>query len=175
MLQRLALAVVFLPDADLYLLDEATNNLDAEGLARFREQVLAVLERGASVILSTHILTEAENLAHTIAIVSNGRIVMEKRREKFAEDVSHSRKMWITMENLSPKFQEIALQMGAENAILNCDTITVECSEQNRIPILNALAQHGAVIKEFGLYEPSIEEIYRQVLGDQGTTDRAEP
>jgi len=173
MLQRLALAAVFLPEADLYILDEATTNLDAEGLTRFREQTRAVLERGASAILSTHILREVENLAHTIAIVSGGRVVVEKRIEKFVEDVSHSRKMWITMENLSEKFQRIAVEMGAEKTVLNCDTITVECGEEQRIPILNALANNGAIIKEFGLHEPSLEDMYKQVLGNQiGKSDK---
>lgn len=169
MLQRLALAVVFLPMADLYLLDEATNNLDSEGHTRFREQVGVVLERGASVILSTHVLGEAENLAHRIAIVSGGRIILERRIEDFVAELTRSRKMWITMENLSKPFLEIALQVGAEKAVLNCDTMIVECGEQHRIPILNALAQHGAVIKEFGLHEPSLEDMYKQVLGNQRT------
>lgn len=165
MLQRLALAVVFLPEADLYILDEATNNLDSEGLTRFREQALAVMDRGASIILSTHLLKEVENLAHKIAIVSKGRIVLVERIEQFIEDVSQTRKMWITMDNLSDRFRSLALAMGANEAILNCNTMTVDCGEDDRIPILSALAQDGAVIKQFGLYEPSLEDVYQQVLG----------
>ncbi len=169
MLQRLALAVVFLPDADLYILDEATNNLDSEGHTRFREQVSHVLARGAVVLMSTHILREVENLAHTIAIVSGGRIVAQQRKESFVENMNRSRKMWVTMENLSDRFRDIALEMGAEDAVLNCRTMTVECGEEQRIPILNALARHGADIKEFGLHEPSLEEMYEQVLANPGS------
>lgn len=169
MLQRLALAVSFLPEADLYILDEATNNLDAEGLARFREHALGVLDRGASVILSTHILREVEHLAHTIAMVFQGRIVMEKRIDKFVKDMSRSRKMWITMENLAEKFRNLALKMGADKVILNCNTMTVECAETIRIPILSALSQNGAKITEFGLYEPSLEDMYHQVFKNEGT------
>lgn len=167
MLQRLALAVVFLPEVDLYILDEATNNLDSEGHARFTEHVRSVLTRGASAILSTHLLREVENLADRIAVVSDGRIILERGREEFAADLSRSRRMWITMENLSVKFQDIAVNMGADKAILNCETMTVECAEQRRIPILNALDLNGALIKDFGLYEPSLEDVYKKVLQDR--------
>ena len=170
MLQRLALAVVFLPDADLYILDEATNNTwiprdTPDSGSRSRKSW-----SGARVVLmSTHILREVENLAHTIAIVSGGRIVAQQRKESFVENMNRSRKMWVTMENLSDRFRNIALEMGAEDAILNCRTMTVECGQEQRIPILSALARHGADIKEFGLHEPSLEEIYQQVLADPGS------
>jgi heme ABC exporter ATP-binding subunit CcmA len=170
MLQRLAIAVVFLPEADLYILDEATNNLDADGLARFREETLSVLESGAAVIMSTHILKEVANLAHKIAIIAHGRVVLTRRIEQFVEDMGQSRKMWISLENLSKEHGEIPLKMGAEKVFLNCDTMTVECREELRIPILYALFQAGAAVKEFGLHEPSLEKIYYQCL-DTGTTE----
>ena len=105
MLQRLAIAVVFLPEADLYILDEATNNLDAEGLTRFHEETLSVLRKGAALVMSTHIIKEVENLAHKIAIVAHGRVVLTRRVEQFVKDVGQSRKMWVTLENLSERPQ----------------------------------------------------------------------
>ncbi|MDQ7783506.1 MAG: ABC transporter ATP-binding protein [Desulfomonilaceae bacterium] len=167
MLQRLAIAVVFLPLSDAYVLDEPTNNLDAEGLARFREQTIEAAGRGASVIMSTHILREVERLAHRIVVMGNGKNLFTKKIEQFAKDLSHSRKMWLTVENLSEAHRIIALQSGAENVVLNCSTITVECAETLRIPILNALFQEGAAIKEFGLYEPSLQQIYDQAVGGE--------
>jgi ABC-type multidrug transport system ATPase subunit len=174
MLQRLAIAVVFLPRADAYVLDEPTNNLDAEGLARFREETIGAAGRGASVIVSTHILREVEHLADRIVVMGNGKNLFTKRIEQFAKDLSHSRKMWLTVENLSEAHRAIALQWGAENVVLNCKTMTVECAETLRIPILNALFRAGATIKDFGLYEPSLQQIYNQALsGDYSPTQPA--
>lgn len=173
MLQRLAIAVVFLPQADLYILDEATNNLDAEGLARFREETLSVLKRGAAVIMSTHVFKEVENLAHKIAILARGRVVLTRRVDQFVEDVDQSRKMWITLQNLSEEHREIALRTGADRVSLNCDTMTVECGEDLRIPILYALFEAGAVVREFGLHEPTLEKIYHQCLAAEATDTNA--
>jgi heme ABC exporter ATP-binding subunit CcmA len=164
MLQRLAIAVVFLPDADLYILDEATNNLDAEGLARFREETATVVKRGAAVIMSTHILKEVENLASKIAIIARGRVVLTRRVDQFVQDVGQSRKMWVSMLNLSQEHGAVAMAMGADKVSLNCNTITIECAEKLRIPILNALYERGAIVKEFGLHEPSLEKIYHQCI-----------
>lgn len=169
MLQRLAIAVVFLPQADLYILDEATNNLDAEGLARFHEEAQSVLERGAAVIMSTHILKEVEYMAHKIAILARGRVVLTRRVDQFVQDVGQSRKMWITMQNLSQKHGEIALGMGADKVLLNGKTMTIECGEELRIPILHALFASGAVVREFGLHEPSLEKIYHECLATEGS------
>jgi ABC-type multidrug transport system ATPase subunit len=172
MLQRLAIAVVFLPCADAYVLDEPTNNLDAEGLARFREETVEAASRGASVIMSTHILREVEHLAHRIVVMANGKNLFTKRIEQFSLDLSHSRKMWLTVENLSEDHRDVALRSGAEEVVLNCRSMTVQCTETLRIPILNALFQAGAAVKEFGLYEPSLQQIYDQALsGDCSTSD----
>jgi ABC-type multidrug transport system ATPase subunit len=167
MLQRLAIAVVFLPCADAYVLDEPTNNLDAEGLARFREETIWAASRGASVMMSTHILREVEHLAHRIVVMANGKNLFTKKIQQFSKDLNHSRKMWLTVENLSEAHRDVALRSGAENVVLNCKSMTVECTETLRIPILNALFQAGAAIREFGLYEPSLQQIYDQALGGE--------
>jgi len=167
MLQRLAIAVVFLPLADSYILDEPTNNLDADGLARFREETIRAADRGASVVMSTHILREVEHLAHKIVVMANGKNLFTKKIEQFSRDLNNSRRMWITIENLSEMHSEIALRNGADKAKLNCKTMTVECGETMRIPILNALHEAGAGVKEFGLYEPALQQIYEQALAGE--------
>ena len=173
MLQRLAVAVVFLPYAYVYILDEPTNNLDAEGLDRFREETMQAASRGASVIMSTHILREVEHLAHRIVVIANGKNLFIKKIDQFAKDLSHSRKMWLIIEDLSEAYRAVALRAGAETVLLNCKTMTVECQESLRIPILNALFQAGAAIKEFGLYEPSLQQIYDLALSRECSSNIA--
>jgi len=75
MLQRLGLALVQLADAPILLLDEPTANLDPEGVKRFREFILEQREAGKTVIFSTHLLAEAEQLADRVGIFVAGRLV----------------------------------------------------------------------------------------------------
>ena len=75
MVQRLGLAVAALPSAPLLLLDEPTASLDPLGVIRFREFVREQRARGTTMIFSTHLLSEAEQLADRVAVFVGGRIV----------------------------------------------------------------------------------------------------
>lgn len=74
MIQRLGLAVVSMPDAPILLLDEPTANLDPQGVKRFREFVLEQKAKGKTIIFSTHLLAEAEQLADRVGIFVGGKL-----------------------------------------------------------------------------------------------------
>lgn len=78
MVQRLGLAVAALPDAPILLLDEPTANLDPQGVKRFREFILEQKEKKKTVIFSTHLLSEAEQLADRVGIFVGGRLVAQE-------------------------------------------------------------------------------------------------
>jgi ABC-type multidrug transport system ATPase subunit len=78
MVQRLGLAVASIADAPILILDEPTANLDPHGVKNFREFVLQNKERGKTIIFSTHLLAEAEQLADRVAIFVGGRLVSEE-------------------------------------------------------------------------------------------------
>ncbi len=78
MVQRLGLAVASLPDATCLLLDEPTANLDPQGVKRFREFILEQKERKKTVIFSTHLLAEAEQLADRVGIFVGGKLVAQE-------------------------------------------------------------------------------------------------
>ena len=75
MVQRLGLAVVSMPDAPILLLDEPTANLDPQGVKRFREFVKEQKRRGKTIIFSTHLLSEVEELADRAGIFVGGKLV----------------------------------------------------------------------------------------------------
>lgn len=78
MLQRLGLAVMMLPDAPILLLDEPTANLDLHGAKRFREFVHEEKRKGKTIVFSTHVLEEAEELADRVGIFVGGRLVAQE-------------------------------------------------------------------------------------------------
>ncbi|MBI4535401.1 MAG: ABC transporter ATP-binding protein [Ignavibacteriae bacterium] len=85
MVQRLGLAVISLPDTSILLLDEPTANLDPQGVKRFREFVLNQKENGKTIVFSTHLLAEAEQLADRAGIFVNGRLVAEETIENLRQ------------------------------------------------------------------------------------------
>jgi len=81
MIQRLGLAVLSLADAPILVLDEPTANLDPQGVKRFREFILSQKEMGKTIIFSTHLLAEAEQLADRVGIFVSGRLVADESVE----------------------------------------------------------------------------------------------
>ena len=91
MIQRLGLAVVSLPDAPILVLDEPTANLDPHGVKRFREFILGQREMGKTIIFSTHLLAEAEQLADRVGIFVGGKLVTEELVENLQKTYSATR------------------------------------------------------------------------------------
>lgn len=73
--QKVAIVAAFSTDAELYILDEPTSGLDPLMENTFQRCVAEVAERGAAVLLSSHILAEVEKLCDTVTIVRSGRTV----------------------------------------------------------------------------------------------------
>ncbi len=74
MIQRLGLTVISIPDAPILLLDEPTANLDPQGVKQFRDFILEQKAKGKTIIFSTHLLAEAEQLADRVAIFVSGKL-----------------------------------------------------------------------------------------------------
>lgn len=86
MKQRLGIAIALLGHPDLLILDEPTNGLDPIGIQELRELIRSFPQRGITVILSSHILTEVSQLVDHIGIISDGQL-------KYQDKISHDDKL----------------------------------------------------------------------------------
>ncbi len=77
MKQRLGVAAALLTDPDLVILDEPTNGLDPAGITEMRGLIGALRARGVTVILSSHLLHEAQQVCTRVAVLQAGRLVAQ--------------------------------------------------------------------------------------------------
>jgi ABC-2 type transport system ATP-binding protein len=77
MRQRLGVARSLLADPALLILDEPTNGLDPAGIHEFRAMIRGFVAEGRTVLLSSHLLDEVEKICDEVAIVDDGRVVMQ--------------------------------------------------------------------------------------------------
>ena len=98
MKQRLGIALALLGNPKLLILDEPTNGLDPLGIQELRHLIRSFPEKGITVIISSHILSEIQMTADHIGIISHGRLAYER-------SVS-------TDENLEELFMKIAVEEG---------------------------------------------------------------
>lgn len=77
MKQRLGIAMALINNPELLILDEPTNGLDPLGIQELRELIKEFSKKGITVIISSHILSEIEQIADKIGIINNGHLIYE--------------------------------------------------------------------------------------------------
>ncbi|WP_416220837.1 ABC transporter ATP-binding protein [Cellulomonas sp. S1-8] len=77
MKQRLAIAATLLKDPDLLVFDEPTNGLDPAGIRDVRATMRRLADEGRTVLVSSHVLAEVEQVADTVSVVARGRLVAQ--------------------------------------------------------------------------------------------------
>ena len=82
MKQRLAIAATLLKDPDLLIFDEPTNGLDPAGIREIRGTMRGLADRGKTVLVSSHILAEVEQVADTVSIIARGELIASGTRRR---------------------------------------------------------------------------------------------
>ena len=77
MKQRLAIGMALLTDPELVLLDEPTNGLDPMGVHEMRQMILRLAESGKTVILSSHLLYEVQQVCNRVVVIGKGRVLAD--------------------------------------------------------------------------------------------------
>lgn len=158
--QKVALIAALATDAELYLLDEPTSGLDPLMEAVFRTELLAVVERGATVLLSSHILTEVEVLCHRVSIIRAGRIVdggtLDSLRHLTRTEISFAAD-GLDTDSLARlgAVHDLAFDAGRVKFSAESDRVA------EVLPALGALAVQGLTITP-----PSLEELFLRHYGD---------
>ncbi|CDD40635.1 putative uncharacterized protein [Collinsella sp. CAG:398] len=82
MKQRLGIALALLAHPHLLILDEPTNGLDPIGIEELRDTIRGFAARGITVLVSSHILSEVQQMADSVGIIHEGRLAYEDRLHK---------------------------------------------------------------------------------------------
>lgn len=89
MKQRLALAQAIIMKPKFLILDEPTNGLDPKGIAEFRGILKQINEEGCTIFISSHILSEIENICKRVLFIDKGKILKEKNMEHNPNDTEN--------------------------------------------------------------------------------------
>jgi polyether ionophore transport system ATP-binding protein len=155
--QKVQLVAAFASRADLLILDEPTSGLDPLMEVAFRETVHEAKERGQTVFLSSHILSEVEALCDRVGILREGRLVeqgtLPELRHLSAQTVE------VTFDGPVPQLPELP---GVLVAPAGANSLRFEVTGGVG-PLIGALAQHPVVA--LTSREPSLEEIFLHHYG----------
>ena len=158
--QKLILIAALMTRADLLLMDEPTSGLDPLMERAFRECVSGARERGQTVLLSSHILSEVEALCDRVAILRSGHLVEAGTLAEMRHLSAHH--VEAEMDGAVPDLSGVA---GV--SALKVDGNRVECQVTGSVePLVAALAASG--VHHLVSREPSLEELFLAHYGSTG-------
>ncbi|MGG7508141.1 ATP-binding cassette domain-containing protein [Plantibacter sp. YIM 135249] len=158
--QKVALIAAFARRAELYLLDEPTSGLDPVMEAVFREQVKRVTADGATVFLSSHILSEVEELCDRVTIIRSGIAV----EHGTLSEMRHLTSTAFTVVT-DADVDAIAALPGVLHAVRDGDTLRFDVSTDAVGRVVAHLA--GSRVDAMTATPPSLEELFLRHYGDR--------
>ncbi len=174
MRQRLAIALAILHEPPLLILDEPTNGLDPAGVAEVRALIGSLAGEGTTVFLSTHVLTEVEQVCDRVAILDHGRIVTQTTTAELLGDGA------VQLRFDSPTDATTAATvLGVAGRSVRTDTdplgLTVLGAARDGSAIVRTLAAAGIYPAEVRAARASLESVFLELTRDGGAEEGAGP
>jgi len=169
MIQRLGLAVACLPDAPVLVLDEPTVSLDPNGAIQFREFLAALKRKGKTIVFSSHMLTDVEQLADRVAILVGGKLVALQSIAALRDELMRSSRMRVVLVNPGERMLEVVRACGVDDAALEGDSLLITSRAEDRLKILQAIETAGGRIASFATEELSLEDIYMRYVREENS------
>jgi ABC-2 type transport system ATP-binding protein len=165
-LQRLGLARALLHDPELLILDEPANGLDPAGVVEIRELLSSLArERGVTILMSSHILTEVDRLATRIGIIHGGKLIEEL--DSGSMERLRARRLLVQARDLSAAQQALLRagykpQIEAESgALIVPDARAVDVPEE----VARLLVDAGCPPTRLGVEQENLEDHFLRLTG----------
>jgi Cu-processing system ATP-binding protein len=163
MRQRLGLAVALLGEPRILILDEPTAGLDPRGVREFQQMIKSLRSKGVTVVLSSHVLGEVQEIVDRIGIMNHGKIIATGSFKELRDRAGLRCKIEATLEEPDRSIAEAVLTAGAEKAVLSKDKLIIECSGRDKLRVLATLTEQKIIDLE--IKEPSLEDVFLKYTG----------
>jgi ABC-2 type transport system ATP-binding protein len=169
MRQRLALAAALLTPRDLLVLDEPTNGLDPQGTREVRSLVAGLAAEGTTVMLSTHLLSEVEQICDHVGVMHHGRLVAQApladlrasmtARARLETDQPEAAARVLTELGLTDVRAEGDVRSGATSVTGVVGPLAPE-------KVVAALVHADIGVRGFSVARPDLEELFVSLTGE---------
>jgi ABC-2 type transport system ATP-binding protein len=163
MKQRLGVAAALLGDPELLVLDEPTNGLDPAGMADMRELLVDVAAGGQTVILSSHLLAEVQEICDRVGVVSGGRLLAEST----VAELRGAAAVVLRAEPLD-RALAVAMRVAGDDAVAVVDdgrAVRLEGGAPVVPALTRELVAEDVEVREIRTVERSLEEVFFEMTG----------
>jgi ABC-type multidrug transport system ATPase subunit len=161
MKQRLGVAAALLKDPELLILDEPTNGLDPQGIRDMRELLRALGAGDRTVLLSSHLLGEVQQVCDRVGVISEGQLISQST---VGELRGHSQ-LIVTAKPLDVAYACLDQLLGSDLVSIDGGVLRVDLdADDERVGEVNrALVHHGVMVTGLQRDERTLEEVFLQM------------
>lgn len=163
MQQRLAVASTLLKDPELLIFDEPTNGLDPAGIHEVRETIRNLGREGRTVLVSSHLLSEVEQMADTVSIIGKGHLLTSGSVVELLG--ARASRMRIRVDD-STRAAQLLVQNGLQ-VVPDGTALLVE-SAGDPARITRLLADEGLYLRELVSVRRDLEAVYLELTDGEG-------
>jgi ABC-2 type transport system ATP-binding protein len=164
MKKRFSLAVSLLSDPQNFLFDEVLNGLDPEGIHFFRELMRGQKRMNKAILLSSHILTEIENVADRIVFIHRGRVIKIVTRDELAAYEGEKGVLRIILQNITDDAVSYLKSLGG-TALVQGNEVTLSDFRGDSSQVNSELVKKGIPVREIKFEKTGLEQYFFDLIG----------
>jgi ABC-2 type transport system ATP-binding protein len=163
MRQRLGIAAALLKPRDLLVLDEPTNGLDPQGTREVRHLISQLGTDGVTVLVSSHLLSEVEQVCTHVGVMTVGRMVWQGS----LDDLAAQQRVRVRVETLQPAAAADALRrLGLDEVAVADGEASAVLGDAEPERVATALVSAGVGLRGFVVERPRLEDVFVGLTGE---------
>jgi ABC-2 type transport system ATP-binding protein len=162
MKQRLGVAAALIKEPELLILDEPTNGLDPQGMVEMRELITDLGQADRTVLLSSHLLNEVQQLCDRIGVIQSGRLIAQGTVEEIRGGVE----LLVRAAPLE-QAQALLLQLLPGAVRVQDGALLLRVEPDRASEISRLLITSGCELSELRESERSLEDVFLQLTGEE--------
>jgi ABC-type multidrug transport system ATPase subunit len=159
MKQRLGIAAALLKDPELLILDEPTNGMDPAGMAEMRTFIRELGRGRRTVLLSSHLMAEVEQIADRVGVISGGKLVGEGT----VEELRGRESLWVRAEPLEEAERLVAGLLAVERVSRVDGGLRIAADPAAAAAINRTLVEAGIAVGELRPERASLEKVFLEL------------
>ena len=156
MKQRLGVAAALLKDPELLILDEPTNGLDPKGMAEMRELIRSLGKEDRTVLLSSHLMGEVEQICDRVGVIRQGTLVAEGS----VSELRGQGGLLVKAEPVDKAAEIIGRIPGVEEVTLRDGALSLTADAEQASEVARELVSAGIRLRELRPAQRSLEEAF---------------
>jgi ABC-2 type transport system ATP-binding protein len=163
--QRLFIALALINDPELVFLDELTTGLDPQARRAIWDLVRGIRQRGKTVLLTTHLMEEAEKLCDRVAILDHGRVVDIGAPAELVRRHCPERTVFVGTHDPAAAERFRALPQVSSVTLEGADLAIRGRGDDLLTQVIRCVAAHGIEVTDFRTETPTLEDVFLGLTG----------